>query len=68
MPLRNFLVSSLAFGLLHQRWLAGVLAGMAFAIAQQRNGRLNDAVSAHALANLLIAAAVLTRERWSLWM
>jgi exosortase E/protease (VPEID-CTERM system) len=64
----SFLVSSLAFGLLHQRWLAGVLAGMAFAMAQQRNGRLNDAVSAHALANLLIAAAVLTRERWSLWM
>jgi exosortase E/protease (VPEID-CTERM system) len=63
----SFLGSSLAFGLLHQSWLAGCLAGMAFACAQYRRGRLGDAVLAHAVANLLIAGYVLGWGRWSLW-
>ena len=29
----SFLVSSACFGLLHGRWLAGVIAGMAYAVA-----------------------------------
>ena len=31
----SFLVSSLLFGLLHDAWIAGTLAGMAYALAQQ---------------------------------
>jgi len=46
----SFLVSSLAFGLLHDP-LAGTLAGMLFALALYRRGRLWDAVLAHAIAN-----------------
>lgn len=66
-PLVPFLISSAAFGLLHQRWLAGLLAGMLFCLAQCRRGLLMDAVLAHAVANLLIAIAVLARGRWELW-
>ena len=63
----SFLVSSVLFGLLHQRWLAGTLAGMAFAYAQYRQGRLADAVLAHGTANRLIAMAVLGFGQWQLW-
>ncbi len=63
----SFLVSSILFGLLHGRWLAGTLAGMAFALVLYRRGRIGDAVIAHGVANALIAASVLIFDQWSLW-
>jgi exosortase E/protease (VPEID-CTERM system) len=63
----SFLTSSLLFGLLHQRWLAASLAGALFALAVYRRGRIGDAILAHAVSNSLIAAAVLTDGRWSMW-
>lgn len=62
------LLSSVAFGALHQRWLAGTIAGLCFGAAQIRGGRLEDAVLAHAIANALIAADVLLFGSWWLWM
>ncbi len=62
-----FLVSSVAFGLLHSRWLAGTLAGMAYALAYYHRGRLTDAVTAHMASNGLIALYVLAFGAWSLW-
>ena len=64
----SFLGSSIAFGVLHQRWLAGIIAGMLFAYAQYRNGRLADAVIAHAVANFAIAVTVLATGAWQLWV
>jgi exosortase E/protease (VPEID-CTERM system) len=61
------LVSSVLFGAMHQRWLAGTLAGLLFAWAYRLRGRLSDAVVAHGLTNALIAVWVLTRGDWSLW-
>ncbi len=61
------LLSSLLFGALHQRWLAGTLAGLVYAIAYRRRGRVSDAVWAHATTNSLIAACVLVGGRWDLW-
>jgi exosortase E/protease (VPEID-CTERM system) len=63
-----FLVSSLLFGLLHGRWLAGTLAGMAYALAVYRRGRIGDAVVAHGTTNALIAFDVLLFDEWGLWM
>ncbi len=63
----SFLVSSVLFGALHGRWLAGTLAGMAFALLYHRRGELADAIVAHGVANALIAAAVLATGAWSLW-
>jgi CAAX prenyl protease-like protein len=63
----SFLLSSLAFGLLHGRWLAGTLAGMAYALAVYRRGKLGDAVVAHMTTNGLIALVVLIMGKWSLW-
>ncbi len=63
----SFLVSSILFGVLHGRWVAGTLAGMAFALVYRRRGQLTDAVVAHAVANGLIAVDVLATGAWSLW-
>src|SRR5262249_33434480 len=63
----SFLLSSVLFGLLHRRLLAGVLAGMAFALALYRRRELADAVIAHAVANALIAVYVLAMGAWWLW-
>ena len=61
-------LSSVAFGVMHgQHWLAGVAAGLAFAVVLRRRGRIGDAVMAHAVANLLLAAWVLCRGDWGLW-
>jgi exosortase E/protease (VPEID-CTERM system) len=63
-----FLISSIAFGILHgERWLVGTIAGAVFALAQLRRGRIGDAVAAHAVSNALVAAWVLIGGNWQLW-
>jgi exosortase/archaeosortase family protein len=55
------------FGALHGRWLAGTVAGMFYAWAMYRRGRVGDAIMAHATTNALIAAEVLLFGNWNLW-
>lgn len=62
-----FLVSSLLFGVMHGRWVAGTLAGMCYALVMYRRGELGDAIAAHAITNAMIAAYVLTTGHWLLW-
>ena len=60
--------SSVLFGVLHrERWLAGSIAGALYAYTARREGRLGEAVAAHALTNALLAAYVLVFQNWSLW-
>lgn len=63
----SFTVSSVLFGLLHGRWFAGTLAGMAYALVLSRRSQLGDAVLAHITTNALIAIWVLIQGRWALW-
>ena len=63
----SFVVSSVLFGALHGRWLAGTVAGMCYAWALYRRGRVEDAILAHAITNALIAADVLILGNWGLW-
>jgi exosortase E/protease (VPEID-CTERM system) len=65
-PLALF-VSSVVFGVLHERWLAASLAGMVYALLQIRSGRLSDAVAAHSVTNAVIAGASLVTGDWSSW-
>jgi exosortase E/protease (VPEID-CTERM system) len=61
-------LSSVAFGLMHGRhWIAGILAGLAYAAVLKRRGRFGDAVVAHATSNLLLAVWVLARGDWAQW-
>jgi exosortase E/protease (VPEID-CTERM system) len=60
--------SSVLFGAMHGgRWLAGTAAGLLYALAYMRKGRLADAVIAHVVTNGLIAASVLGLGWWKLW-
>ena len=59
--------SSVLFGAMHDRLVAGTLAGVAYALACRRRGALGDAVLAHATTNALLAAWVLATRSWALW-
>ena len=64
----SFGLSSVLFGVLHGRlWTAGVIAGMLYAWAYQRRGKIGDAVLAHAVTNALLAIGVLLTGDWRLW-
>ena len=65
---RGFLVSSIAFGLMHgDRWIAGSIAGLLYAGAQKWRGRIGDAVAAHGITNALVALWVVAGGHWSFW-
>lgn len=60
--------SSLLFGAMHGgRWLAAAAAGCLYALVYVRRGQIGEAVTAHAVTNALIAAAVLLLNLWTLW-
>lgn len=62
------LCSSVAFGLLHgDRWIAGILAGLAFAAVARKTNRIGEAVLAHAVTNALLAVWVLSLGQWQYW-
>ncbi|MFM8890788.1 MAG: exosortase E/protease, VPEID-CTERM system [Planctomycetia bacterium] len=64
----SFLVSSVAFGALHgDAWIAGTLAGMAFAAALYLRRQLVDAAVAHATTNAVLSGYVIATGNWSQW-
>ena len=63
----SFVVSSVAFGMLHDRWLEGTAAGMLYALAYYRRGSLGDAVTAHATTNAMLCIDALMTGDWSLF-
>jgi exosortase E/protease (VPEID-CTERM system) len=73
LPLRTFTwlglaISSVAFGALHGNlWFSGILAGLLYAWALLRRGRIGEAVVAHATTNALLVGYVLIFQKWHLW-
>ncbi|MDO9383228.1 MAG: exosortase E/protease, VPEID-CTERM system [Hyphomicrobiaceae bacterium] len=61
-----FVVTSLLFGAIHQRWLAGMLAGAVYALVMYRTGRMSDPIGAHMASNAVIIAWAITQQQWSL--
>lgn len=59
-------ITSILFGAIHQRWLAGCLAGVVFALVMYRSGRISSAVVAHMAANAAIFAWAVALGQWSL--
>lgn len=59
-------VSSLLFGMLHERWLAASLSGAVFALVMWRERHVCAAIVAHAAANAVICAWAIGLGQWSL--
>ena len=62
-----FLVTSLVFGFVHFEWLPGVLCGFVYQGLVCWKKRLGDAMTAHAITNLLLGLWVVWRDAWNFW-
>jgi exosortase E/protease (VPEID-CTERM system) len=60
-------LTSAGFGLLHSSWLAGTVAGLGYGLLRMHGNRVMDAVIAHSVTNLLLAAYVVQFHAWSYW-
>jgi CAAX prenyl protease-like protein len=65
--LRALVYCAIPFGLEHNLWFAGVLAGLAYGLLYRNTGRLWSPVLAHALTNLLLGLWVVRTGNWQFW-
>ncbi len=65
--LRALFISSLLFGLEHNLWFAGLIAGLAYAWLYVRSDNLWVPIAAHALTNLLLGLWVVQTGHWEFW-
>ncbi|HVM46985.1 MAG TPA: CAAX prenyl protease-related protein [Candidatus Acidoferrum sp.] len=64
----SFVVTSVIFGLMHpDRWVAGIICGLAYQWLVVRKDRLGDAMTAHGLTNLLLGLWILWKGAWTFW-
>ncbi len=64
----SFAVTSILFGIVHpDRWVAGILCGLAYQWLVVRNNRIGDAITAHAITNFLLGIWVIWRWAWNFW-
>ncbi len=64
----SFVVTSAIFGLMHpDRWLAGILCGLAYQWLVIRKQRLGDAMTAHAITNFLLGLWIVWKGAWTFW-
>lgn len=59
-------ISSLLFGIMHQRWLAGALSGAVYCLLVCRSNKLADAVVAHGFSNAAIVFWAIAAGQYSL--
>lgn len=63
----SFLVSAILFGLEHNMFLAGVMAGAAYNLLLNYTRSIAHCILAHALTNLLLGLYVLATCQWHFW-
>lgn len=62
-----FVVTSALFAVEHSQWLAGLLCGFVFQGLVCWKNRLGDAITAHAVTNLLLGLWVVWKGAWNFW-
>ena len=62
-----FALSSALFASEHSLWLAGLLAGAAYAWVYRRSGNLWTAIVSHAITNAALGTYVLATGSWRYW-
>jgi CAAX prenyl protease-like protein len=63
----SFGATVILFGLEHHLWLAGMLAGVAYALVLYTTHRLWPCILAHAITNLFLGIHVLLTGEWQWW-
>jgi CAAX prenyl protease-like protein len=64
---KPFLVLGIVFGINHFEWLPGILCAFAYQALVCRKNRLGDALTAHAITNLLLGIWVIVRGNYIFW-
>jgi len=65
--IKAFAVTAILFGVEHNQWLAGLVAGVLYAFIYIRSGSLWTAVVAHATTNALLGVWVVLTGEWAYW-
>ena len=65
--IRGFLVTALLFGVAHNLWLAGVVAGVAYGWLYMRSGNLWSPILSHAITNGLLGVWITCTGHWAYW-
>lgn len=63
----SFLVSSFLFGLEHNLFLAGIMAGVAYNLLLYYTKSLSQCIIAHAVTNLALGIYVVATGKWYFW-
>ncbi len=63
----SFLATTVLFGLEHNLWLAGMVAGVAYTLLVYHTRALWPSIIAHAVTNLLLGVHVLITREWIWW-
>jgi hypothetical protein len=63
----SFIFTSLFFGLEHNLFFAGILAGIFYNLLLYRTKSLSSCIAAHGVTNLLLGIYVLNSAQWRFW-
>lgn len=67
LSMKALIVSSLLFGAEHHLWLAGIVAGLAYAGLYRQTGNLWSPIIAHAVTNGVLGGWILATGNWQFW-
>ncbi len=62
-----FVLAAILFGMEHDRWLVGIIAGLAYAALYLRTRDITTAIAAHMTTNFLLGLYVLAFAAYSFW-
>jgi len=64
---KPFLITAVIFGFAHNEWLAGILCAAVYQGLVCWKNRLGDAITAHAITNLLLGIWIVWKGAWNFW-
>jgi CAAX prenyl protease-like protein len=63
----SFILTTVLFGLEHNLWLAGMMAGVAYNLILYYTKSISQCITAHAVTNLCLGLYVLNTGAWNFW-
>jgi CAAX prenyl protease-like protein len=67
LTIKSFVITIVLFGIEHNLWLAGIVAGAAYSLLYMRHRNLWSPILAHAVTNGLLGVWVVRTGSWSYW-